>query len=198
MASATKMYREDNTRIQVLEWIEPSYQIAHMIVSKAGKDLYRMTFAIAPVNFSENRSNNVQLSKTNAGWFGQHMGPSPISINFDGYMLDVEGYLEKHQFLTNWSSYLQAKKTTTSEYKNDYQVRLVILGRAYYGYMQSISFQKSSQKQFTHKYSATFIALSDKYIYKPDQLKVTTSAGTYAVSTKTTRLGQSVYAILTK
>ncbi len=139
----------------------------------------------------------MQLSKTNAGWFAQNMGPSPITISFDGYMLDVEGYLEKHQFLTNWSAFLQAKKTSTMEYKNDYQVRFNIGGRAYYGYMQSINFQKSSQKPFTHQYSGVFIALSDKYIYKPDQLKVTTSAGTYAVSTKTTVLGQTVYAILT-
>jgi hypothetical protein len=192
------MYREDNTRIQILKWLSPSYEIAHMIVSKAGKDLYRLTFAIAPTDYSESRSNNVQLSKTNAGWFGQPVGPSPITVNFSGYMLDVEGYLEKHQFLDNWGRFLQANRTSKMEYRNDYQVRFIIDGRAYYGYMQTITFQKSSQKPFTHQYSGTFIALYDKFIYKPDQLKVTTALGTYAVSTKVTKLGQSVYAILTR
>lgn len=200
MEMAVKMYRDDNTRVSLLKFVPPGYKVAHMLVSKKGSADIRITFAVSPSSFSETRSNNVQLSKTNAGWFAQRMGPSPVNLTFDGFMLDIEGYLEKHQFLSNWKQFLEDKKTNRMEYQNEYSVKFICMGRTYSGFMQSISFSASGGRPFLHQYSGSFVSLNDTYSYKPDnELKVSTSAGTYAIATKVkTTLGTNVYSILTK
>jgi hypothetical protein len=169
-----------------------------MIVSQNGQDLARITFALSPSSLSETRENNFQITKTGAGWFAQNMGPSVVSLSFDGFMLDIEGYLEKHQFLDNWKNFLEAKRTDKMEYQNKYSVRFLCMGREYYGFMRTITIQTTAQRPFLHQYSGMFMCLSDKYIYKPDQLKVSVATGSFKVTTRAATLGNNVYSILVR
>jgi len=190
-------YRDEGTRIELLKFILPNYQTACLIASKAGKKVARITFAISPISLGEVRSNNFQFSKTSGGWFAQRLGPSLVPVSFSGYMLNMEGYLEKHQFLTNWQKYIQDTKGDNMDYSNDYSLSFICLGREYSGVMQSISIQSSSSQQFLHQYSCSFTSFSDRYIYKPDVSKVYLSSGAYSVATtESMQASSKIYSIL--
>lgn len=188
----------DYDRIEVLQFVPPQYKVARMIVRKAGVQVAYITFAISPSSLNESRQNNVQMSKTNGGWFLQRLGPAPTNLSFDGYMLDIEGYLEKHQFLNNWKLFLEDTKTDSMEYQNDYTISFMCSGREYFGIMTAISISTSSLKPFLHQYNGTFVSLSDNYIYKPDDPKVQMSLTGSAAPGQTLPASKQIYQILSK
>ena len=197
MSDSVKMWRGDYDRIQIPEVIPPGYKVAHMIASLNGKDAYRITFAISPSSLNESRTNNYQVNKTNGGWFAQRMGPNPMQVSIDGYMLDIEGYLEKHQFLWNWKNFLEDRKVNTLEYENSYTIRLICMGRAYYGAATSISISSSGMKPFLHQYQMSFMIFKDEYIYKPNEVKVALNKTNTSSALTGKNVGSRLYSVLT-
>ena len=194
---ATK-FKGDYDRIRINEFIPPSYVTSHFVVMLNGAAKYRITFAVGPSSLNESRSNNFQTAKTNNGWFMQRLGPSPIQLSFSGYMLDTEGYLEKHQFLSNWKSLIEDQRVAGSEYKNDYTVKFICMGREYYGVVNAINISTDAQRQLLHTYSISMTCFSDQYIYKPGEAKITTSFNTVTKPKKQIQLSPNLFTIMTR
>ncbi len=145
----------------------PGYHNAFLSISKKStkEEVLTLPFKISPSSFSEARSKLYQLIKTMGGWMIQKLGSNPIEINLSGYMLDIKGTLERHDFLDNYEKYIDDQKNYTSDYYNDYYAKLVIEGREYYGIVAGLNFQKSATNPFIYSYNLAFVALGQKRIY---------------------------------
>lgn len=152
----------------------PGYHNAFLSISKKStkEEVLTLPFKISPSSFSEARSKLYQLVRTMGGWMIQKLGSNPIEINLSGYMLDIKGTLERHDFLDNYEKYIDDQKNYTSDYYNDYYTKLVIEGREYYGIVAGLNFQKSATNPFIYSYNLAFVALGQKRIYDASQAVV--------------------------
>lgn len=131
-----------------------------------GISSYTVKFLVSPSSFSEARSNVRQMNRTNGGWYISRGGRNPITMNISGYMLDIKNYLERHQFIWNYKRFIEDRKNSLFEYENYYKTKFVCEGRAYYGYIDSVQFSKSSERPFMYQYNISFVALDDRYIFQ--------------------------------
>ena len=76
-------------------------------------------------------------------------------------MLDIKNVLERHDFLENMEKYIYDKKNYNALYYNDYNTKLVIEGREYYGLIQGLSFTKTADNPFLYTYQLSFTALGE-------------------------------------
>ena len=148
----------------------PGYHNAFLSISKksTGEEILALPFKISPSSFSEARSKLYQLVKTMGGWMVQKLGSNPIEVNLSGYMLDIKGTLERHDFLDSYERYIDDRKNYTSDYYNEYHTKLVVEGREYYGIVAGLNFQKSAANPFIYSYNLSFVALGQKRIYNAD------------------------------
>ena len=100
----------------------PGYHNAYLSILKksTNKQIITLSFKVSPSTFSDARSKLYQLVKTLGGWMMQKLGNQPIEISLSGYMLDMMGTLERHDFLDNYKAYIEDQKIYTSDYYNDY------------------------------------------------------------------------------
>jgi hypothetical protein len=126
-----------------------------------------LNFAVSPSSFSDSRSITQQMSKTSAGWFIQRTGKAPSSVALTGYMLDIKKQLERHAFLEQYKRCVEDTKNERFESFYEYNTKIFIEGRAYYGYMQSISFSKSGTQPFLYQYNMNFVILGEQQVYNP-------------------------------
>lgn len=147
----------------------PGYHNGMLAFQKrnSSEDPIYINFLISPSSFSSNYSNNINDTKTLGGWVGVRAGKNPISVRFSGYMLDIYNQLERHRFLADYKNYIEDKKDTSHSYYNEYNCKLIIEGRDYYGYVAGIGFSKEAEKPFIYQYSISFVAYNDKEIYDP-------------------------------
>lgn len=147
----------------------PGYHNGMLAFQKrnSSEDPIYINFLISPSSFSSTYSNNVNNTKTLGGWVGVRAGKNPISVRFSGYMLDIYNQLERHRFLADYKEYIEAKKDTSHSYMSEYNCKLIIEGRDYYGYVSSVGFSKDAEKPFIYQYNISFIAYNDKEIYDP-------------------------------
>ena len=149
----------------------PGYHNAFLSVTQksTGKEVLALSFKVSPSTFSDARSKLYQLVKTFGGWMIQKLGNQPIEVNLGGYMFDMKGTLERHDFIDNYKKYIEDQKNYTTDYYNEYYTKLVIEGREYYGMITALTFSKqASNSPFLYQYNLSFIALGEKRIYNAD------------------------------
>ena len=152
----------------------PGYHNALLHFTKRNSDEppVMLNFLISPSSVRENRATIVNNVKTLGGWVGQRAGQSTINISFAGYMLDIYEQLERHRFLADYKTYIESQKDTSHSYYNEYNCKLIIEGRDYFGYVSGLSFSKEAEKPYIYQYNINFTAYSDKEIYDPNQALV--------------------------
>lgn len=126
-----------------------------------------INFLVSPSSVNETRANRVNDTKTLGGWVGVHLGRDPIHINFQGVMLDIRSNLERHRFLENYKNLMESAKGSNHAYYNDYNCKLIIEGRDYYGYVSGLNFSKRGESPYVYNYTIEFTAYNDKEIYDP-------------------------------
>lgn len=168
--ATTNAWKGDYDRLTISEFIPANYKVGHLMALLNGRNRWRITFAISPSNLNESRANEYQTSKTNGGYFAMKMGPSPTQISWSGYMLDIEGYLEKHKFLENWKNLIEDRQNSNLEYENEYTFKFVCMGREYYGIINSINIGTDARTPLLHSYSISMTCFNDKCIYTSDKV----------------------------
>ena len=148
----------------------PGYHNAYLSVTdkQSGEEVLNLQFKISPSSFTDARSMLYQTVKTMAGYVVMRLGRQPIELSISGYMLDIKNVLERHDFLENMEKYIYDKKNYNALYYNDYNTKLVIEGREYYGLIQGLSFTKTADNPFLYTYQLSFTALGEKKVYNPD------------------------------
>ena len=148
----------------------PGYHNAllHFTKRNSDEEPVMINFLISPSSVQENRSPMVNNVKTLGGWVGTRAGSSMISVRFSGYMLDIYEQLERHRFLRDYKTYMESQKDSSHSYYNEYNCKLIIEGRDYYGYVSGLSFSKDAERPYIYQYNVTFSAYTDKEIYDPE------------------------------
>lgn len=147
----------------------PGYHNAYIGVTykKNGAKAFDFTFLISPSSFADSRQKLFQTMRTMAGWMIVRLGRQPIELNLTGYMVDIKGTLERHDFLENYNKYIEDQKNFDASYFSEYNTKLVIEGREYYGILTGVSFSKVADRPFLYSYNLGFIALGEVKVYNP-------------------------------
>jgi len=117
-------------------------------------------FLVSPDNVSDSRSNALRTIKTEAGWFIARVGQNIGQLNFSGFMLDSREQMERHAFIEAYKKNVVDKMTDTFDSAGT-TVYVDIEGSRYVGFINSVTFQKSSLQPFLYQYSISFLYLSD-------------------------------------
>jgi hypothetical protein len=149
----------------------PGYQNAYFeFVNLKTKKTKVVGFMVSPSSVSHSFGNTKQANKTMGGWYIMRSGRNMQTINLTGYMLDTKYCQERHDFVEKYyKTYIEDKKNANNEYVNDWSVNLIIEGKKYIGFVDSMNIQKSSIQPFLYQYSITYVSLNDILIYQSSQ-----------------------------
>lgn len=148
----------------------PGYHNAYISITNKsdGEEVANLQFKISPSSFSDARSILYQTMRTMSGYVIMRLGRQPIELSLSGYMLDIKNVLERHDFLEDLEKYIYDKRNYNAYFYNDYNVKLVIEGREYYGLLQGLSFTKTAENPFLYTYQLSYVAYGEKKVYNPD------------------------------
>jgi hypothetical protein len=145
----------------------PGYQNAYFeFININTGDIKVIGFMISPNSVGHSYSTSQQINKTMAGWYIMRTGKNIQQTNLTGYMLDTRYCQERHDFLENYKEYIEDSKNASNEYTNEWSVSLIIEGRKYIGFVQSLGIQKSSIQPFLYQYNITYASVNDFLIYR--------------------------------
>lgn len=127
-------------------------------------------FMVSPNSVAHSYSTAQQVSKTMGGWFVLRSGSNLQTINLTGYMLDTLHCQERHDFVEKYyKTYIEDKKNANNEYINNWSVNLIIEGKKYIGFFQSLNLQKSSVQPFLYQYGISFVAVNEVMVYQSSE-----------------------------
>lgn len=115
---------------------------------------------VGPIQTSEAYSNAIGTHQTNAGWFVSRHGENPTSVSISGIMLNTNGVAEKHAFVEEWKAFLTDQvDSKTGDYYNNAVVKLTVEGTQYQGWVTSLTFNKSADRENYYNFSLSFISV---------------------------------------
>lgn len=114
-------------------------------------------FLISPSSISIQHSNDLQPSKTMAGWFISKGGPALGTLSFSGYVQDTLQTPERLRFMDVYNYYVEDKQNNYMEFYNSFKQQITIEGTTYHGLIQGLQMSKSGNQHFLYQYSMTMI-----------------------------------------
>lgn len=124
-------------------------------------------FVVSPSSISHSYSGSQQMNKTMGGWYIMRTGKNPQAITLTGYMLDTMECQERHDFVEKYyRNYIEDKKNANNEYTNEWLVNLIVEGKKYVGFFQSMNIQKSAVQPFLYQYNMTYLSFDEIMIYQ--------------------------------
>ena len=137
----------------------PGYQNARITFQEVSgnKNSYAWGFLVSPSSLNIQYGNDIQVSKTMAGWFMAKGGPAVGSITINGYLLDTLQTPERHRFMDIYNEYAVDKQNNYMEFYSDYSQSITIEGTTYHGLIQSVQMSKSGNQHFMYQYTISMI-----------------------------------------
>lgn len=135
----------------------PGYKNAKILFTdKESNKVTQWGFLVSPSSVNIQSSNNIQKSKTMAGWIFNHLGPSIGSLTISGYFLDTLKAPERLRFWSIYTQYVEDQQDRYLEYANNWKQTIMIEGLYYDGLIESLSQSKSAQMPFLYQYTINF------------------------------------------
>ncbi|MEG0728119.1 MAG: hypothetical protein RR420_00715 [Anaerovoracaceae bacterium] len=126
-----------------------------------------LNFLISPSQKQEQRSQNAAVNKTMGGWFVQKGGSNLTRVSITGALLDTKDANETQIFINKISMYAEATKNNRGEHTSPYKQTLIIDGRKYEGYIESVSLSKDAVTHLVNRFTLSFVSFKDWSIYNP-------------------------------
>ena len=157
----------------------PGYDTAALkIYNRSNHEAKIIYFQVSPSRFTDSRKPNIQLLKSQSGFFVWRNGEQPAELSFSGSMLDSKEVPERHDFLLAYKKYIEDKHTEYMEYFNEFTMKLCIEGIEYSGLVTSVDFSKDAQSPYLYEYNINFLSFSQRDVYMKESAKgVTWSVG---------------------
>ena len=167
----------------------PGYETASIkIYNRQNNEAKILYFQVSPGRITDSRRPNMQVIRSQSGFFVWRNGEHPAEITFSGYMLDSKEVSERHSFLVAYKRYVEDKHTEYMEYFNEFTIKLCIEGIEYSGLISSISFSKDASKPYLYEYTIQFLSFSQRNVY----MNESTTGLTWAVAPEDVTLMQAV------
>lgn len=166
----------------------PGYDTTALkIYNRANHEAKILYFQISPNTFSDSRQPNIQVLRSQSGFFVWRNGEQPAEISFSGVMLDSKEVPERHNFLMAYKRYIEDKHTEYMEYFNEFTMKLCIEGIEYSGLITGVNFSKNANSPFLYEYSISFLSFSQRDVY----MKESAEGLTWSVGPKNTELNST-------
>lgn len=144
----------------------PGYETAALkIYNRANNEAKILYFQVSPSRFADSRKPNIQILKSQSGFFVWRNGEHPAELSFSGFMLDTKEVPERHEFLVAYKKYIEDKHTQYMEYFNEFTVKLCIEGVEYSGLITGVDFAKDARSPYLYEYNINFLSFSQRDVY---------------------------------
>lgn len=163
----------------------PGYDTAALkIYNRSSHEAKIIYFQVSPSRFTDSRKPNIQIMKSQSGFFVWRNGEQPAELSFSGVMLDSKEVPERHNFLMAYKTYIEDKHTEYMEYFNEFTMKLCIEGVEYSGLLTSVDFSKDAQSPYLYEYNINFLSFSQRDVY----MKESATGLTWEVGPEKTQL----------
>lgn len=163
----------------------PGYDTAALkIYNRSSREAKIIYFHVSPSRFTDSRKPNIQILRSQSGFFVWRNGEQPAELSFSGVMLDSKEVTERHSFLVAYKRYVEDKHTEYMEYFNEFTMKLCIEGIEYSGLVTSVNFSKDAQSPYLYEYNINFLSFSQRNVY----MKESADGLTWSVAPEKTKL----------
>lgn len=144
----------------------PGYETASLkIYNRSNNEAKILYFQVSPSRFADSRKPNIQILKSQSGFFVWRNGEHPAELSFSGSMLDSKEVPERHEFLVAYKKYIEDKHTKYMEYFNEFTIKLCIEGVEYSGLITGVDFAKDARNPYLYEYNINFLSFSQRDVY---------------------------------
>ena len=136
----------------------PGYKNAKIILqNNENNSIYKWGFMASPSSINMQFANDIQKSKTMAGWIMTHEGPSLAVLALSGVFLDTLKSPERLRFWWYlYNPYIQDQQDRYMEFANNWKQTIRVEGLFFDGVIESMTQSKNAQSPFLYQYNISF------------------------------------------